>query len=49
MNSVQSVPTGQLLTNFRDVLMKLAGDRTDRALARQADAYEEEILRRMAW
>jgi hypothetical protein len=47
--NVQTIPTGQLLTDFRDLLLKLGRDPSDKAISRQADQYEEEVLRRMAW
>lgn len=49
MIDVQIIPTGQLLNDYRDILLRLGGDRTDTALSKSADLYEAEISRRMAW
>jgi hypothetical protein len=46
---VQSMPTGQLVQEQREVLLALGADRTNAELSRRADFLEEEILRRMAW
>lgn len=47
--NVQSIPTGQLVQEFRDLMVAFAKDTTDAAMSRRLDAYQEEILRRMAW
>lgn len=47
--NVQSIQSGPLLEEYRDILLKLGADRTNRALARRADLLEEEISKRMAW
>jgi hypothetical protein len=46
---VQDIPTGQLMQEFREVLLALGRDPLHAALSRRADALEEEVLRRMAW
>lgn len=47
------IPSGmspsQLLNELREVLMKLALDRTNTGLARRAEELEAEIDRRMSW
>lgn len=47
--TVQDMPTGQLLTAFRDACMKLGREPSNRDLLRTCDQMEEEINRRMAW
>lgn len=49
MTSVQALPSGQLLMEFRDILLALGADRGNKELARKADQYQVEIDRRMAW
>jgi hypothetical protein len=49
MTALQSMPTGQLLNEYRDVMLALGANRNDRDLSRRADALEEEINRRVAW
>lgn len=47
--NVQAIPTGELMTQYRELMLQLGADRTNKTLARKADLFEEEILRRMAW
>jgi hypothetical protein len=46
---VQDIPTGQLMQEFREVLLALGRDPLHAGLSRRADVLEEEVLRRMAW
>lgn len=45
----QTMPTGQLLQEYRETLLLLGRSPGDRVLSRRADALEEEVSRRMAW
>lgn len=47
--TTQAIATGQLVQEYREVLLALGGDTANQKLARRADVLEEEILRRMAW
>jgi len=47
MTNPQTMPTGLLMQEFRDLLLRL--DTEDAAAVRRADVLEAEILRRMAW
>ncbi len=49
MVDVQSLPSGQLMMEYRDILLKLGADRSDERLLKLADQYEEEVNRRIAW
>lgn len=49
MIDVQGMPTGQLIQQYRDLMLELGADRSNTKLQRQADLFEEEMLRRMAW
>lgn len=52
MENVQAMPTGLLMENYRSLIRgaALATNANERdRLSMQADQYEEEILRRMAW
>lgn len=44
----QSMPTGQLVQDYRDLLW-IQARKPDAARALRIDRLEEEILRRMAW
>lgn len=45
--NVRTMPTGQLMQEYRELLLRL--DASDVTQVRDADLYEQEILRRMAW
>lgn len=45
--NVQTIPTGLLVQEYREVLMSLKPD--DTSQVRRSELLEEEILRRMAW
>ncbi|WP_344004100.1 hypothetical protein [Nocardioides lentus] len=45
--NVHTLPTGQLLQQYRELCLRL--DPADAAQVRAVDVREEEILGRMAW
>lgn len=45
----EKMSASELVNEFRESMLKLGKDSTDRPLQRRADQLEEEILRRMAW
>jgi hypothetical protein len=47
--NVQALPTGQLLQEYREVMLALGRNPGDASLSRRADLLEEEVSRRMAW
>lgn len=49
MINVQNIPSGQLLSEYRDIMLALGADRGNAELDKRAIMYEVEIDRRMAW
>lgn len=49
MRNVLEIPSGMLLTEYRDAIMKLALDVNNKELRLWCDQLEEQIDRRMSW